>query len=174
MDVSNGSIREEGPVLRKARSADGPPIQKLLAHFAERGELLPRTLNEVYKNLRDFFVCEVHGEVIGVCALSLYWEDLAEVRSLAVDEAHGGRGLGKALVGACLDEAASLGVRRVFALTYRPGFFEQLGFRTLDKRDSPKRFGRTVSAAQSSPAVTRSRSSETPRPEGLPPFAHDG
>jgi amino-acid N-acetyltransferase len=137
-----GASRERGAersVVRKARAADGPPIQKLLAHFAERGELLPRTLNEVYKHLRDFFVCEAHGEVVGVCALSLYWEDLAEVRSLAVYETYGGQGLGKALVNACLDEAARLGVGRVFALTYRPGFFERLGFRTLDKRDLPQK-----------------------------------
>jgi RNA 3'-terminal phosphate cyclase (ATP) len=126
-------------VVRKATAADGPPIQRLLAHFAARGELLPRTLNEVYRNLRDFFVCAVDGEVVGVCALSLYWEDLAEIRSLAVHETYGGKGLGKALVTACLDEATGLGVRRVFALTYRPGFFEQLGFRMLDKRELPQK-----------------------------------
>jgi len=134
-----GEGSAERPVIRKARSVDGPPIQKLLGYFAERGELLPRTLNEVYRNLRDFFVCEVRGEVVGVCALSLYWEDLAEIRSLAVYEAYGGQGLGKALVSACLDEAAALGVSRVFALTYRPGFFERLGFRTLDKRELPQK-----------------------------------
>ena len=125
--------------VRKARAADGPAIQKLLAHFAARGELLHRTLNEIYQHLRDFFVCEVEGQVVGVCALWLYWEDLAEVRSLAVLESHGGRGFGKALVGACVAEAAQLGIRRVFALTYRPGFFEQLGFRTLDKRELPQK-----------------------------------
>jgi amino-acid N-acetyltransferase len=126
-------------VVRKAKAADGPAIQRLLAHFATRGELLPRTLNEVYRNLRDFFVCAVDGEVVGVCALSLYWEDLAEIRSLAVHETYGGKGLGKGLVIACLDEATDLGVRRVFALTYRPGFFEQLGFQTLDKRELPQK-----------------------------------
>jgi len=125
--------------VRKARAADGPAIQKLLAHFAARGELLHRTLNEIYQHLRDFFVCEAEGQVVGVCALWLYWEDLAEVRSLAVLESHGGRGFGKALVGACVAEAAQLGIRRVFALTYRPGFFEQLGFRTLDKRELPQK-----------------------------------
>lgn len=137
----NGRREGEGdrPAIRKARSTDGPPIQKLLGHFAERGELLPRTLNEVYRNLRDFFVCEMRGEVVGVCALSLYWEDLAEIRSLAVSEAYGGHGLGTALVSACLGEAATLGVRRVFALTYRPGFFERLGFRTVDKRELPQK-----------------------------------
>jgi amino-acid N-acetyltransferase len=125
--------------VRKARAADGPAIQKLLAHFAARGELLHRTLNEIYQHLRDFFVCEAEGQVVGVCALWLYWEDLAEVRSLAVLEAYGGRGFGKALVTACVEEAAQLGIRRVFALTYRPGFFESLGFRTLDKRELPQK-----------------------------------
>ncbi len=126
-------------VVRKARAADGPAIQQLLAHFASRGELLHRTLNEVYQHLRDFVVGEAGGRIVGVCALWLYWEDLAEVRSLAVEDGYTGRGLGKALVGACLAEAAELGVRRVFALTYRPGFFERLGFRTLDKRELPQK-----------------------------------
>ena len=126
-------------IVRKARASDGPAIQRLLAHFAARGELLHRTLNEVYQHLRDFVVCEADGEIVGVCALWLYWEDLAEVRSLAVHEHYGGRGLGKALVGACLEEAAALGIRRVFALTYRPGFFERLGFEALDKRELPQK-----------------------------------
>jgi RNA 3'-terminal phosphate cyclase (ATP) len=128
-----------GPRIRKARAEDVPTIQKLVSHFAARGELLPRTLNELYQHLRDFFVCELHGEVVGIAALSLYWEDLAEVRSLAVQEDHGGKGLGAALVRACLEEAARLGIRRVFALTYRPGFFEKLGFRELDKRELPQK-----------------------------------
>jgi len=127
------------PVVRKARAADVPAMQGLVAHFAARGDLLPRTLNELYQHLRDFFVCEVNGRITGLCALSLYWEDLAEIRTLAVDEAHGGKGLGRLLVNACLDEAAGLGVRRVFALTYRPGFFERLGFRTIDKRELPQK-----------------------------------
>ena len=126
-------------IVRKARAADGPAIQRLLAHFASRGELLHRTLNEVYQHLRDFVVGEAEGRIVGVCALWLYWEDLAEVRSLAVEDGYAGRGLGKALVGACLAEAAELGIRRVFALTYRPGFFERLGFRTLDKRELPQK-----------------------------------
>lgn len=127
------------PRIRKARAGDVPAIQKLVAYFAARGELLPRTLNELYQHLRDFFVYELHGEVVGIAALSLYWEDLAEVRSLAVQDGQGGKGLGAALVHACLDEAARLGIRRVFALTYRPGFFEKLGFREIDKRELPQK-----------------------------------
>jgi len=116
-----------------------PGMQRLISHFAARGELLPRTLNELYVHLRDFFVCVVGDEVIGICALSLYWEDLAEVRTLAVREEYGGKGMGAALVTACLDEASRLGVQRVFALTYRPGFFTRLGFREIDKRELPQK-----------------------------------
>jgi amino-acid N-acetyltransferase len=131
--------RLAGAEVRKARAADVPAMQRLIAHFAARGELLPRTLNELYVHLRDFFVCVAGGEVIGICALSLYWEDLAEIRTLAVREEHGGKGLGAALVTGCLGEAARLGVRRVFALTYRPGFFTRLGFREIDKRELPQK-----------------------------------
>jgi amino-acid N-acetyltransferase len=114
-------------------------MQRLLAHFASRGDVLPRTLNEMYQHLRDFFVWEEGGEILGIVALFLYWEDLAEVRSLAVAEAAGGRGIGSALVQACLQEARALGVRRVFALTNRPGFFERLGFQAVDKRELPQK-----------------------------------
>jgi amino-acid N-acetyltransferase len=133
------SAIESSPVVRKARAADVPAMQGLVAHFAARGELLPRTLNELYQHLRDFFICEVEGQIAGLCALSLYWEDLAEIRTLAVHEAHGGKGLGAALVTACLEEAAGLGVRRVFALTYRPGYFERFGFHTIDKGELPQK-----------------------------------
>ncbi len=128
-----------GAVVRKARATDVPAMQTLVAHFAARGELLPRTLNEMYQHLRDFFVAEVDGEIVAVCGLSLYWEDLAEIRTLAVHEAHGGKGLGSALVTACLEEAGALGVGRVFALTYRLGYFERFGFRTIDKRELPQK-----------------------------------
>lgn len=141
IQVSPGCPQSEigSAVVRKARATDVPAMQTLVAHFAMRGELLPRTLDEMYQHLRDFFVAEVGGEIVGVCGLSLYWEDLAEIRTLAVHEAHGGKGLGAALVTACLEEAGALGVRRVFALTYRPGYFERFGFRTLDKRELPQK-----------------------------------
>ena len=129
----------EGPVIRKARAGDVPGMQEIIAYFAARAELLPRTLNELYQHLRDFFVYEVDDKVVGICALSLYWEDLAEIRTLAVQDTHGGKGIGSALVKACLEEAASLGVRRIFTLTYRPGYFERFGFRTIDKRELPQK-----------------------------------
>jgi RNA 3'-terminal phosphate cyclase (ATP) len=127
------------PVVRKARAGDVPAMQELVAHFAAKGELLPRTLGEFYQHLRDFFICELNGRLVGICALSLYWEDLAEVRSLAVREEAGGQGLGSRLVEACVAEAAALGIRRTFALTYRPGFFARHGFQVIDKRELPQK-----------------------------------
>jgi len=136
--VAGPTARGEG-LVRKALARDVPAMQALVAHFAAKGELLPRTLGEFYQHLRDFFVCEMDGQLVGICALSLYWEDLAEVRSLAVRETAGGRGLGSRLVEACVAEATALGIHRVFALTYRPTFFAMLGFREIDKRDLPQK-----------------------------------
>jgi RNA 3'-terminal phosphate cyclase (ATP) len=128
-----------GVIVRKALASDVPAMQELVAHFAARGELLPRDLHEFYQHLRDFVVAEEAGRLVGICALSVYWEDLAEVRSLAVREEYAGHGVGSRLVKACIEEAVALGVRRVFALTYRPGFFGRLGFRVLDKRELPQK-----------------------------------
>lgn len=124
-------------VIRKARVADAPEIQRLINSFAERGAMLPRAINAVYENIRDFFVADSGGGVAGCCALHVTWGDLAEVKSLAVDESLQGRGIGAKLVRVCLDEAREMGVPTVFALTYVPEFFEKLGFSRVDKATLP-------------------------------------
>lgn len=124
-------------IIRKAVISDVPEMQKLINFFAERGELLPRSLNQIYEDIRDFFVAEEAGRIIGTCALHVNWGDLAEVKALVVDEEFHGKGLGRQLVQACTDEARTLGVSRVFALTYRPDFFKKLGFRDVDKSELP-------------------------------------
>jgi len=125
-------------MIRKARMEDVKVIQKLIAEYARKGDMLPRSLSEIYENLRDYFVCvEDDGEVIGSAAVHLMWEDLAEVRSLAVRDDRMGRGVGTQLVEACISEAIVLGITRVFALTYKPGFFEKLGFKQVDKSELP-------------------------------------
>ncbi|EPR37570.1 GCN5-related N-acetyltransferase [Desulfovibrio sp. X2] len=126
--------------VRKARMADVKYIHKLLYGCAQRGQLLARSYSSVYAALRDFYVAEnENGELLGCCALSICWEDLAEIRSLAVAEAHRGHGIGRALVTACLDEARELGLRRVFALTYEVAFFTRLGYRQVEKNDLPQK-----------------------------------
>jgi len=116
---------------------DVPRMHGLLQEFAGRGLLLPRSLSSLYDQLRDFVVYEEEGRVLGVCALHICWENLAEIRSLGVEPWAQGRGIGSRLVQSCLDEARLYEITRVFTLTYRPGFFARLGFREIDKQTLP-------------------------------------
>lgn len=124
-------------MLRKAQIKDVKDIQKLLTHFASRGDMLSRSLSELYEALRDFYVFEDDGKVLGTSALHIVWEDLAEVRSVAVSEDAGRRGIGTKVVRACIDEAREIGLKRVFCLTYKPDFFAKFGFRIVDKSELP-------------------------------------
>lgn len=125
--------------IRKATTRDVPAIRDLLNRYADKGLLLPRSLSELYDHLRDYLVLEnrLEGGVCGVCGLGICWEDLAEIRSLAVCESLQGKGYGRLLVGRCLDEAGQLGLKRVFTLTYVPGFFKKVGFTEVDKSALP-------------------------------------
>ncbi len=116
----------------KATTLDVPGVVELVNSFAERGEMLPRTAGELYETLRDFFVVRRGDEVVACAALHVTWNDLAEVRSLAVREEDQTAGLGSLLVNACIVEARRLGLKRVFALTMKPAFFEKLGFAQAD------------------------------------------
>jgi len=101
--------------------------------------MLPRSLSELYESMRDFIVCKDNGKILGVCALHIIWEDLAEIRSLAVDRGYQKLGIGKDLVRRCLKEARDLGLKRVFALTYNPEFFKKMGFVDIDKSSLPQK-----------------------------------
>lgn len=101
--------------------------------------MIPRALNDLYENLRDISVCEEGEQIQGVCALHVLWEDLAEIRSLAVRADFQKAGIGKRLVKTCLNEAERLGIARVFALTYYPEFFKKVGFRDTDKSKLPQK-----------------------------------
>jgi amino-acid N-acetyltransferase len=124
-------------VIRKATVDDVKKIQKLVNYYAKREKMLPRSLNELYENIRDFFVYLEGKNIYGCCALHIDWEDLAEIKSLAVDNSKGGKGIGAKLLNECLKDAKSLKVRKVFALTYVPGFFEKFGFQIVDKKELP-------------------------------------
>jgi amino-acid N-acetyltransferase len=128
-------------MIRKATVKDVQAIHKLLIRFADRGELLPRALSDLYDDLRDFSVYQDKdgGFILGACALHVCWEDLAEVRSLAVSEEYQREGIGSALVNAALAEAEEIGIKRVFTLTYRPEFFEKHGFAIVDKSTLPQK-----------------------------------
>ncbi|MDX9834049.1 MAG: N-acetyltransferase [Desulfobulbus sp.] len=123
--------------IRPARMSDVRPIHALLVQFAAKGLMLPRSISSLYDHLRDFVVYEEDDVIHGICALQISWDDLAEIRSLAVTESHQQCGIGAQLVESCLDEAESLEIGSVFVLTYQAGFFRKLGFRDTDKQNLP-------------------------------------
>ncbi len=127
-------------MIRDARVPDVRAIYDLLNKFSDKGQLLGRSLNSLYDNLRDFKVWEVPGDrgVLGAAAaLHVCWGELAEIRSLAVAEAYQGQGLGRRLVESCLAEVGALGIERVFVLTYEPDFFIKMGFELIHRDELP-------------------------------------
>lgn len=122
---------------RKAKVNDVKKIHKSLNAFAKKGLTLPRSLNELYEHVRDFFIYEDGDRILGFCALHLLWEDLGEIRSLIVTQESRKQGIGKELVNKCMREAHKLGIKKVFALTYTPDFFIKIGFRKIDKAKLP-------------------------------------
>lgn len=128
-------------MLRKAKVSDAKLIHRTINTSSQKGEMLPRSLMDIYGNLRDFFVYVDDGSmsIKGVCAMHVFWENLAEIRSLYVDEGCRERGIGRQLVEACFSEAASLELLSVFTLTYQKIFFEKIGFREVDKSFLPEK-----------------------------------
>jgi amino-acid N-acetyltransferase len=125
-------------MIRQATIADAEQIQRLINQFADEGRLLARSLSEIYDNLRDFSVYEGGDhQIAGVSALHISWEDLAEIRSLAVMIEERKKGIGGQLIAACLEQARQLGVKRVFLLTAIPTYFERAGFRVVDRAVLP-------------------------------------
>jgi len=123
--------------IRQAKISDAEAIYALINYYAERDRMLFRPLADIYENLQAFTVAELDGNVVGCCALQIIWSDLAEIKSLAVDEANKDKGVGKMLVAAATEQTHQLGLPRVFALTLNPAFFEKLGFSIVEKDTLP-------------------------------------
>jgi len=123
--------------VRKARLKDVPYIRKLVNKFASEGKMLPLSLNQIYERLRDFWVIEKDEKVVGCGALKIMWEDLGEIRSLAISTLRQKKGYGKLLVEKMLAEAITLELKKVFVLTYILDFFEQFGFKQVRKSKLP-------------------------------------
>jgi len=121
--------------MRKARIGDVKIIHRMINVSAGKGEMLPRSLMDIYGSLRDFFVYtdDETDAIAGVCAMNIIWENLAEIRSLYVEDAYRHRGIGQKLVEACISEAITLQLYRVFTLTYRKDFFARLGFKEVER-----------------------------------------
>jgi amino-acid N-acetyltransferase len=114
--------------VRPARTADVRAIRRLVDHYAPSRQLLSKPTVSLYESVQEFRVAELDGQVVGCGAVHVMWEDLAEVRTVAVDPGYRGRGVGDLIVPALLDVARELGVRRVFVLTFQVGFFRRHGF----------------------------------------------
>jgi amino-acid N-acetyltransferase len=125
--------------VEKAKINDVPQMHQLINYFADKDEMLPRSLSELYENIRDCFVVRDGEQVVACAALHVFWSDLAEIRSLAVAEGSQEKGIGGQLVEACLKEAGELGITTVFCLTYRPDLFEKFGFAKVDKMELPRK-----------------------------------
>jgi len=123
--------------VRNAKISDAEAIYSLVSFYAEKDEMLFRSMADIYENLQSFLVVELDGTIFGCCSLKIIWSDLAEINSLAVEETKTGRGFGKALVEAACERACKLGLPSVFALTLVPDFFEKLQFKVVDKDTLP-------------------------------------
>ena len=123
----------------RARVGDANSMHRLISYFADKGEMLPRALSEIYDGIRDYFVVRKGDRVIACAALHVTWADLAEIRSLAVDKKEQNQSIGSLLTQACLEEAKELGIPRVFCLVRKPAFFEKHGFQLIDKTELPQK-----------------------------------
>ena len=138
-DVTASTTTAPAVQVVRATVRDAEGIHRLVNFWAAQGQMLPRTLGETYENLRDFFVVREGDHVVGCGALHIVWADMAELKSLAVEESAHSRGIGAAITRACVEEGRALGLAGLFALTYRPGFFERLDWRQADVMMLPRK-----------------------------------
>ena len=126
-------------MIRKATVKGIKTVHGLLQAYGDKGELLSRPLSELYDHVRDFmlYIDEGSNKILGCCALQFCWEDLAEIRSLAVDPDQVRKKIGTRLTEAALAEAKTFHIKQVFALTYKPAFFEKFGFVEIDRSKLP-------------------------------------
>lgn len=124
---------------RQATFADVEEIYNLIAGYASQGIMLPKPHNVLYETIREFVVAEEIAEkkIVGTGALHLTWNELAEVRSMAVHEDYKRQGIGAEIVKKLLEEGREVGVKKFFTLTYSPQFFQSLGFKTTTKESLP-------------------------------------
>ena len=125
--------------VEKAKIQDVPQIHQLINHFADKDEMLPRSLSDIYENIRDYFVYRQGERMLACAALHIIWSDLAEIKSVAVAEEYQKQGVGTMLIEACLKEVESLGIPTIFCLTYQPAFFEKFGLNQIDKMEVPRK-----------------------------------
>jgi len=155
--------------LAQARLQDVPQMLEMINEFAAAGEMLPRSQSELFENIRDFIVVKDGNEVAACAALHVLWDDLAEIKSVAVSEKLQGQGIGALLVEQCVGDAAELGLPMVFVLTHKPGFYEKLGFERADVLEFPRKVWSECIRCPKFPScneIAMSRPVTTPLPDG--------
>ena len=163
--------------IRPARVGDVPGIYEQILVYAEHKQMIRRSITELYESIREYIVAvDDENRVVGCVALHVFWEDLAEIRGLAVAEQLHGTGVGRRLVDACWDAARELEIKSVFALTNAVGFFERCGYHGIDKSELPRRIWNECVRCPSFPncqeiALIRSCEPESPEQAGLPNLA---
>lgn len=124
-------------IYRKAAFGDVEAIHKLVNDYADTGLMLPRSRNVLYETLRDVTVAEYNGEIVGVGGLHLVWDELAEIRAMAIAPQATRQGIGRRIIEELTQEAKALGIKTLFTLTYQPGFFSKMGFYEVGKEQLP-------------------------------------
>ena len=125
-------------MIRKARISDATKIQSLIKSWAKEAKVLERSLNHIYENIRDYWVFEKNKKIIGCCGLHVVgWQNLAEIKSLVVEKKYHRQGIGRQLVDKCIEEAYTLGIKTIFALTFAASFFKKMGFKKINKKNLP-------------------------------------
>ena len=145
-------------LYRKATMADIPAVHGLINDYAGKGLMLRRPIMYLYESVRDFVVAveESTGELVGVGGLHIMWQDLAEIRSLAVKPGLTGKGVGKGIVEFLEQEGKAMGLKRLFALTYQKAFSRSAGTAWSRRRRCRRRFGRNAFTATGSTSATKS------------------
>jgi amino-acid N-acetyltransferase len=133
-------VLDTKPLIRKARLADVNDMHRIINHYAEKQQMLPKTQLQLYENLRDYSVVfdpAESGRIIGCGALHIYWENLAEIRAIATAPEMTRKGVGTALVQTLLAEAKEMGIEQIFLFTYEPKFFNRFGFTRVEHNALP-------------------------------------
>lgn len=123
--------------IRQAKVSDVKTMHSLIGFYAENKEMLPRPINDLYENIQEFVVAEDKKKVIACCALHVSWEDLAEIKALAVSQNHQHKGIGTKLVHVLHKRAVQLGIKKTFALSFKPAFFERMGYTRIAREKLP-------------------------------------
>ena len=124
-------------IVRKAEVGDVEVMRAIIEEHSKRDKMLSRSLSYLYENIRDFFVVQLDGKIVGCVGLHISWADLAEIKSLAVSGDFLGKGVGKKLLDSAVNEARYMKIKNVFTLTLEPGFFKKYGFKQISRDELP-------------------------------------